>query len=114
MKITICAIGECMMELTNATNVLYSQSIAGDTLNFSSYLDKNIFDTSYFTAVGTSEISKRVINFLQKKKIKTNLLSQIDSHEIGLYLIENSKVGEKIFYYWRDNSAAKFFLIIKI
>jgi sugar/nucleoside kinase (ribokinase family) len=68
MKITICAIGECMMELTNATNVLYSQSIAGDTLNFSSYLDKNIFDTSYFTAVGTSEISKRVINFLQKKK----------------------------------------------
>lgn len=109
MKITICAIGECMMELTNATNVLYSQSIAGDTLNFSSYLDKNIFDTSYFTAVGTSEISKRVINFLQKKKIKTNLLSQIDSHEIGLYLIENSKVGEKIFYYWRDNSAAKFF-----
>ena len=109
MKIKICAIGECMMELTNAKSALYSQSIAGDTLNFSSYLDKNIFDTSYLTAVGTSEISKRVINFLHKKKIKTNLLSQIDSHEIGLYLIENSKVGEKIFYYWRDNSAAKFF-----
>ena len=109
MKIKICAIGECMMELTNARKALYSQSIAGDTLNFSSYLDKKIFDTSYFTAVGTSEISKRVINFLQKQKIKTNLVSQIDSHEIGLYLIENSKVGEKIFYYWRDNSAAKFF-----
>ena len=78
MKITICAIGECMMELTNATNALYSQSIAGDTLNFSSYLDKNIFDISYFTAVGTSEISKRVIKFFQKQKIKTNLVSQIE------------------------------------
>ena len=109
MKIKICAIGECMMELSNAKNALYSQSIAGDTLNFSSYLDKNIFDTSYFTAVGKSEISKRVIRFLQKQKIKTNLVSKISSHEIGLYLIENSKVGEKIFYYWRDNSAAKFF-----
>ena len=109
MKIKICAIGECMMELTNAKMELYSQSIAGDTLNFTSYLDKKIFDTSYFTAVGTSEISKRVISFLKKQKIKTNLVSQIDSHEIGLYLIENSKVGEKIFYYWRDNSAAKFF-----
>jgi len=109
MKIKICAIGECMMELTNARKMLYSQSIAGDTLNFSSYLDKFFFDTSYFTAVGTSEISKRALNFLQKQKIKTNLVSQINSHEIGLYLIENSKVGEKIFYYWRDNSAAKFF-----
>ena len=109
MKIKICAIGECMMELTNAKMKLYSQSIAGDTLNFTSYLDKKIFDTSYFTAVGTSEISKRVISFLQKQKIKTNLVSQISSHEIGLYLIENSKIGEKIFYYWRDNSAAKFF-----
>ena len=109
MKIKICAIGECMMELSNAKNAFYSQSISGDTLNFSSYLDKNIFDTSYFTAVGKSEISKRVIRFLQKQKIKTNLVSQISSHEIGLYLIENSKVGEKIFYYWRDNSAAKFF-----
>lgn len=109
MKIKICAIGECMIELSNAKHALYSQSIAGDTLNFSSYLDKNIFDTSYFTAVGTSEISKRVIKFLQKQKIKTNLVSQISSHEVGLYLIENSKIGEKIFYYWRDNSAAKFF-----
>ena len=109
MKIKICAIGECMMELSNAKNALYSQSIAGDTLNFSSYLDKNIFDISYFTAVGTSEISKRVIRFLQKQKIKTNLVSQISSHEIGLYLIENTKAGEKIFYYWRDHSAAKFF-----
>ena len=109
MKIKICTIGECMMELSNSKNALYSQSIAGDTLNFSSYLDKNIFDTSYFTAVGKSEISKRVIRFLQRQKIKTNLVSEISSHEIGLYLIENSKVGEKIFYYWRDNSAAKFF-----
>ena len=109
MKIKICAIGECMMELTNAKHVLYSQSIAGDTLNFTSYLDKKIFDTSYFTAVGTSEISKRVISFLKKQNIKTNLVSRINSHEVGLYLIENSKSGEKIFYYWRDNSAAKFF-----
>ena len=76
MKIKICAIGECMMELSNAKHALYSQSIAGDTLNFSSYLDKNIFDTSYFTAVGTSEISKRVIRFLQKQKNRVRHLVQ--------------------------------------
>ena len=48
MKIKICAIGECMMELSSAKNALYKQSIAGDTLNFSSYLDKNIFDEIIF------------------------------------------------------------------
>ena len=109
MKIKICSIGECMLELTNAKKGLYSQSIAGDTLNFSAYLDKKIFEVSYLTAVGTSEMSKRALNFIQKKKIETNLASQINSHEIGLYVIENNNVGEKIFYYWRDNSAAKFF-----
>ena len=110
MKIKICAIGECMLELANVKKkILYSQSIAGDTLNFSTYLDKKIFDTFYLSAVGTSEISNRTFNFLKKQKINTNLVSQINSHEIGLYLIENSNLGEKKFYYWRDNSAAKFF-----
>jgi len=109
MKIKICAIGECMLEFTNIKKDCYNQSIAGDTLNFSSYLDKKIFDTSFLTAIGTSEISNRTFNFLKKKYINTNLVTRINSYEIGLYLIENNKVGEKIFYYWRDNSASKFF-----
>ncbi len=113
MKIKICAIGECMLEFTNIKKDFYNQSIAGDTLNFCSYLDKKIFDTSFLTAIGTSEISNRTLNFLKKQKINTNLVTRINSHEIGLYLIENNKVGEKIFYYWRDNSASKFFFNYK-
>lgn len=116
MKKKICVIGECMMEFTNLENTLYDQSIAGDTLNFSSYLNKKIFKTYYLTAIGTSDISKKVINFLNKEKINSNLVIRIPSYEIGLYLIKNNTLGEKRFYYWRDNSASKFFfnnLIIK-
>tara|TARA_Y100000768_G_scaffold246589_1_gene187084 strand:- start:189 stop:1085 length:897 start_codon:yes stop_codon:yes gene_type:complete len=109
MKIKICVIGECMLELTNIKNNIYNQSIAGDTLNFASYLDKKIFNTYYLTAIGTSEISKRSLNFLKKQNINTNLVTKIKSHEIGLYLIKNNTFGEKLFYYWRDNSASKFF-----
>tara|TARA_X000000368_G_C23000350_1_gene698672 strand:- start:650 stop:1546 length:897 start_codon:yes stop_codon:yes gene_type:complete len=109
MKIKICSIGECMIELSNSKKNLYSQSIAGDTLNFLSYLENKIFDTSYLTAIGTSEVSKRTLTFIKNKKIKLNLIFQINKHELGLYLIENSIRGEKIFYYWRDNSAARFF-----
>ena len=35
------------------------------------------------------------------------MLFRSKSHEIGLYLIKNRNNGEKQFFYWRDNSAAK-------
>ena len=109
MKTTICSIGECMIEITNVEKELYNYSVAGDTLNFTSYLDQSIFNTFYLTAIGTSDINKGVISFLKKKKINTDLVKKIYSKEIGLYLIKNTKRGEKQFYYWRDDSASKFF-----
>ena len=109
MKTTICSIGECMIEMTNVEKELYNYSVAGDTLNFTSYLDQSIFNKFYLTAIGTSEINKGVISFFKKKKINTDLVKKISSKEIGLYLIKNTKRGEKKFYYWRDDSAANFF-----
>ena len=109
MKTTICSIGECMIEMTNVEKELYNYSVAGDTLNFIYYLDQSIFNKFYLTAIGTSDINKSVISFLEKKKINTNLVKKIHSKEIGLYLINNTKRGEKQFYYWRDDSASKFF-----
>ena len=109
MKTTICSIGECMIEMTNVEKELYNYSVAGDTLNFTSYLDQSIFNKFYLTAIGTSDINKGVISFFKKKKINTDLVKKISSKEIGLYLIKNTKRGEKKFYYWRDDSAANFF-----
>ena len=48
MKTTICSIGECMIEMTNVEKESYNYSVAGDTLNFTSYLDQNIFNKFYF------------------------------------------------------------------
>ena len=109
MKTTICSIGECMIEMTNVEKELYNYSVAGDTLNFTSYLDQSIFNKFYLTAIGSSDINKGVISFFKKKKINTDLVKKISSKEIGLYLIKNTKRGEKKFYYWRDDSAANFF-----
>jgi len=110
MKTTICSIGECMIEMTNLKHNSYNFSIAGDTLNFSSYLNHRIFKTFYVTAIGASDINKAVINFFKEKKINIDLVKKNSFKEIGLYLIKNTKKGEKQFYYWRDDSAAKFFL----
>ena len=77
MKTTICSIGECMIEMTNVEKELYNYSVAGDTLNFTSYLDQSIFNKFYLTAIGTSDINKGVISFFKKKKINTDLVKKI-------------------------------------
>ncbi len=109
MKVTICSIGECMIEMANIDKGLYNFSIAGDTLNFSCYLNQRIFNKFYLTSIGNSDINKGVINFLKKKKINTDLVERISFKEIGLYIIKNKINGEKQFYYWRDDSAARYY-----
>ena len=51
---------------------------------------------------------------MKKEKISTKLVMLNKNKELGIYLIKNKASGEKDFYYWRDESAAKFFLIILI
>ncbi len=108
-KIKLCSIGECMVEISNIKNSIYKQSIAGDTLNFCTYLDKSYFEVYFFTALGTTYLSNETSKFIKKRNILTNLISKEKNKEIGLYLIHNDNRGEKNFFYWRDNSAAKLF-----
>ena len=107
MKINVCSIGEAMIEISNIKNSLYNQSFAGDTLNFCNYLDKKKLNAFFLSAIGKSEINKSLLNFVRSKKISTKYIKQINQFELGLYLIKNKDNGEKQFFYWRDESAAK-------
>ena len=107
MKINVCSIGEAMIEISNIKNSMYKQSFAGDTLNFCNYLDKKKLNAFFLSAIGKSEINQSLLNFVKSKKISTKYIKQINQFEIGLYLIKNKDNGEKQFFYWRDESAAK-------
>ena len=107
MKINVCSIGEAMIEISNIKNSLYNQSFAGDTLNFCNYLDKKKLNAFFLSAIGKSEINQSLLNFVKSKNISTKYIKQINQFEIGLYLIKNKDNGEKQFFYWRDESAAK-------
>ena len=107
MKINVCSIGEAMIEISNINNSLYNQSFAGDTLNFCNYLDKKKLNAFFLSAIGKSEINKSLLDFVKSKKISTKYIKQINQFEVGLYLIKNKDNGEKQFFYWRDESAAK-------
>ena len=107
MKINVCSIGEAMIEISNIKNSLYNQSFAGDTLNFCNYLDKKKLNAFFLSAIGKSEINQSLLDFIKSKNISTKYIKQINQFEIGLYLIKNKDNGEKQFFYWRDESAAK-------
>ena len=96
-----------MIEISNKKNNLYNQSFAGDTLNFCNYLDKKNLNAFFLSAIGNSGINQSFLKFVKSKLISTKLIKQINQYEIGLYLIENKNNGEKQFFYWRDESAAK-------
>ena len=107
MKINVCSIGEAMIEISNIKNSLYNQSFAGDTLNFCNYLDKKKLNAFFLSAIGKSEINQSLLDFITSKNISTKYIKQINQFEVGLYLIKNKDNGEKQFFYWRDESAAK-------
>ena len=96
-----------MIEISNIKNSLYNQSFAGDTLNFCNYLDKKKLNAFFLSAIGKSEINQSLLDFVKSKNISTKYIKQINQFEVGLYLIKNKDNGEKQFFYWRDESAAK-------
>ena len=103
----ICSIGECMIELSSINKDKYSLGYAGDTANTAIYLSRLGARSSYITSVGNDKLSKSMINFLRKEKVKTDNIYINKKETVGLYLIDNNKNGERNFFYWRKNSAAR-------
>ena len=71
---------------------------------------KKKIKVDYLTSIGKSKINKNLFDIFRFKKISPKLVNIHKDKESGLYLIKNYKNGEKQFYYWRDNSAAKEYL----
>ena len=103
----IFSIGECMAELSYFKDGKYNLGFAGDTANTAIYLSRLGARTSYMTAVGKDNLSNKMLSYLKNEKILINNISSSDKKTIGLYLIENDKSGEREFFYWRSDSAAK-------
>ena len=96
-----------MVEISSGKDDNYNLNFAGDTANTCIYLSRFGAKTSYLTSVGNDSISKKLINFLKKENISTNMININNNKSIGLYVIENDSKGEREFFYWRSNSAAK-------
>lgn len=109
----VAVIGECMVELQKSGE-LYKQTFGGDTLNTALYLSRltrNLgVTTRYITGLGKDPFSQQMLASWQQEGINTDEVFISDKHLPGMYLIETSADGERRFFYWRDNAAAKFWL----
>lgn len=107
----IACVGEAMIELVldndgTAANVGY----AGDTLNTAIYLRRQIAtenEVAFVSCIGEDTFSDRMACFIESQGVSTRSLSRIRDRLPGLYSIATDQNGERSFYYWRENSAAR-------
>jgi 2-dehydro-3-deoxygluconokinase len=107
----IAVIGEAMLELSHQNEVSLNLSFAGDTLNFAIYLRRLLplagFDIHYVTALGCDCYSDSMLKNWQQEGINTDLVCRVPNKLPGLYLIRTDEAGERTFYFYRQNSAAR-------
>lgn len=109
----IAIIGECMIELSEKGRDL-NRGFGGDTLNTSVYIARQVpaerLAVHYVSALGTDSFSNEMLSTWQKENVKTNLVQQMEDKLPGLYYIETDDNGERKFYYWRNDAAARYWL----
>ncbi|MGL4719439.1 MAG: sugar kinase, partial [Kluyvera intermedia] len=113
MSKKIAVIGECMIELSEK-GAQVNRGFGGDTLNTSVYIARQVspaeLSVNYVTALGTDTFSQQMMDAWQAENVNTDLIQRMSDRMPGLYYIETDDTGERTFYYWRNEAAAKFWL----
>lgn len=106
------AIGECMLELSPQEDGRYAMGFAGDTYNVAVYLARcsspEDIVVEYVSALGDDPYSEQMMAAWQQERVGHALVQRLPGKMPGLYVIHNDQVGERSFYYYRAQSAARF------
>ncbi|MBW8640515.1 sugar kinase [Hoeflea sp. WL0058] len=107
----IACVGEAMIELLlNSDGTAASVGYAGDTLNTAIYLRRQIAaenEVAFVSCIGADPFSERMAHFIESQGVSTRSLARINDRLPGLYSISTDENGERSFFYWRENSAAR-------
>jgi 2-dehydro-3-deoxygluconokinase len=103
----VACIGECMVELKQAGDGLFSRGYGGDTLNTAVYLARLGAGVDYITALGDDPLSDEMITGWAAEGVGTGQVLRLRGKLPGLYMIETDAKGERRFFHWRDSAAAR-------
>ena len=102
----IVLIGEGMLELSQAADG-WRLGHAGDTVNMAIHLARSGHNVAYLTALGSDPFSDDLRTSWRGEGIDTSLVLADPTKNPGLYAIRTDEAGERSFFYWRENSAAR-------
>ena len=102
----IVLIGEAMLELSQADDG-WRLGHGGDTVNMAIHLARSGHNVAYLTALGSDPFSDDLRNSWRDEGIDTSLVLTDPTKNPGLYAIRTDNAGERSFFYWRENSAAR-------
>jgi 2-dehydro-3-deoxygluconokinase len=103
----IAIIGECMVELSPASDGHFKMGYGGDTLNTAVYLSRCGGNGDYFTVLGDDAYSQSMLEQWKSEGVGVDKVKIAEGRMPGLYIIDNDEHGERYFNYWRDSAAAK-------
>jgi len=106
------SIGECMIELSETGDLgTMHRTFGGDSLNTAVYAARSLagttFGVQYVTVLGDDPYSGEMLNAWQAEGIGTDLVERLGGALPGLYMIRTDDSGERSFYYWRSQAAAR-------
>ncbi len=102
----VVAAGECMLELARQGE-LWRLGAAGDSFNTALYLQRLGAKVRYFPALGRDPFSEEMLHSWAREGLDTSLVLRDPERLPGLYAIRTDDQGERSFYYWRQNAAAR-------
>src|SRR6266481_7702056 len=103
----VACIGECMIELKQAEAGLFSRGYGGDTLNTAVYLARLGVAADYITALGDVSLSDEMVAGWAAEGVGTRRVMRLPGKLPGIYMIQTDAGGERQFFHWRENSAAR-------
>lgn len=110
-KWNVALIGECMIELQTTPAGHISQTFGGDTFNTAAYLARlgaaHNVRVEYVSAVGDDRFSELMLEFWKAEGVGASLTRSLPGRLPGLYYIDLTPEGERVFSYWRGEAAAR-------
>lgn len=107
----VACIGECMVELQRGEGGGITQTFGGDTLNTAVYLARSAAHlgarVEYVTCLGDDAFSEAMLDFWRREGVGARLTNRLPGKMPGLYFTTLDQHGERVFSYWRGESAAR-------
>ena len=115
-KLSIGFFGEAMVEFSGSP---YQLSYGGDVLNTAIYLSRLVrisgdlkpaeqpLSIHFVSAVGNDSLSDSLIDKCSEEGVSTQYVMKKLNKKLGLYIVEKQCNGERIFHYWRNDSAIR-------